>query len=834
MPPFRIAPAASPYAHKPLYLQVGLNVTSYSKRRVWAGFGTVCATAALLAACGGGGGGVSAPPPVSSPAPTPTPTPAPSPTPSPVPTPTPSPSPAPSPTPTPAPTSSFDTAEYRMSDGPAFHRAITAWQAGATGSGVTLAIVDTGIDLTNPEFAGRISAASADATGNGRSVAGEDDHGTQIALIAAAARNGSGILGIAFNATIQVLRADTPGSCATETPSNPDTGCKFSDNAIAAGVNRAVDAGARVINLSIGGSAINATLGAAIARAASAGVVVVVAAGNDGDSTDPADNPNQPDPFASSTVSAGNANVIIAGSVDANGVISDFSNRAGNFANVYLNGLGEDVCCVYQNGQIRITTSGGRQFVTVVSGTSFSAPQIVGAVALLAQAFPNLTGQQIVDLLLRSARDAGAPGTDATYGRGILDIANAFAPQGATALAGSSTLLPLGDDVIVTGAAMGDAAQQSALGAVILDGYSRAFAIDFARSLAGAPLQPRLTNALAGQTRNMAAGNDVLALAFTVDGRGVAPWAGMLRLAPEDARRAAVLAASVTARIAPGKQIGFGFRQGADGLAAQLQGARSPAFLVAGAPDDDLGVFAAERTALAYRQTLGAFGLTLSGEAGAALTAPVRYADALRVERDRERMQRVGARLDRNFGDLDAALGVSWLREDATVLGAKVHRGFAPGGADTLFVDARGGWSLRPDLYLGAAWRGGWTRPQAGGALVGGRLLSQAFALDLEKLGVFSSTDRLALRISQPLRVERGGLRFNLPVDYDYVTLTPTFAARTYALTPRGRELIGELAWRGELWGGDAAASVFYRKDPGHYASVPDDKGVAVKWGRSF
>ena len=56
----------------------------------------------------------------------------------------------------------------------------------------------------------------------------------------------------------------------------------------------------------------------------------------------------------------------------------------------------------------------------------------------------------------------------------------------------------------------------------------------------------------------------------------------------------------------------------------------------------------------------------------------------------------------------------------------------------------------------------------------------------------------------------------------------------TFALTPSGRELIGELAWRGTLWGGDAGASVFYRKDPGHIAGLPDDKGIAVKWGRGF
>jgi len=703
---------------------------------------------------------------------------------------------------------------------------------------VTLAIIDTGIDIDSPEFAGRISAASADVAGGGRSVNGEDDHGNQIALIAAAARNDTGILGMAFDATIQVLRADAPGTCATENPNNPAGGCKFTDDSIAAGVNRAVDAGARVINLSIGGSNINANLRAAIARAATAGVVVVVAAGNGGDSTDPAANPNQPDPFASSTLAAGNGNVIIAGSVNENGVISAFSNRAGSGASFFLNGLGERVCCVYDNGTLRITTQNGQQFVTVVSGTSFSTPQIVGAVALLAQAFPNMTGQQIVDLLLRSARDAGAAGTDAVYGRGILDLTNAFAPQGTATLAGSTSLLPLGDDVLVTGGAMGDASNrpggQVPLGAVILDGYSRAFAIDFSRSLRSAQNAPRLTAALAGRTRNLVAGNDAIGVAFTIDGARGAQWIAPLRLGREDAAAAKVLAARVTARVAPDMQFGFAFRQGADGLAAQLQGARGPAFLVASAPGEDLGFTAADRTAIAFRQTLGGLGLTLSAESGEALLAPQRFANTLRVRREAEAVQRVGAALDAQFGPAEGALGLSWLGEDRTVLGARFHPAFGRGGADSLMLDARAGWSFAPGWHAGASWRGGYTQARSGGALVDGRLLSAAFALDLERVGVLAGGDALALRFSQPLRVERGGVKLNLPVDYDYATLATTYGDSFVPLTPKGRELMGELAWRGGLWGGEAAGSLFYRKDPGHFALGPDDQGVAVKWSREF
>ncbi len=51
---------------------------------------------------------------------------------------------------------------------------------------------------------------------------------------------------------------------------------------------------------------------------------------------------------------------------------------------------------------------------------------------------------------------------------------------------------------------------------------------------------------------------------------------------------------------------------------------------------------------------------------------------------------------------------------------------------------------------------------------------------------------------------------------------------------PHGREVMGELAWHGALCGGAASASLFYRKDPGHYAASPDDAGIALAWTEAF
>ncbi|HLV07553.1 MAG TPA: S8 family peptidase, partial [Croceibacterium sp.] len=314
----------------------------------------------------------------------------------------------------------FNTAEFRRSDGPLEHNAATAWNLGHTGQGVTIAIVDTGIDEDSPEFAGRLSPLSRDIVAD-RSLSGPDDHGTNVAMIAAAARDNTGIMGIAYQSTIMALRTDAVGSCGGDNPQDPETDCNFPDSAIAASINYASSNGAKVINISLGGEGASTAVRNAVATAVSRGALIVVAAGNDGEA--------EPDSFARILDQAGNGGVIIVGSVDEDGAISSFSNRAGTQNTHFMTARGSRLCCAYQNGQIYVDDEG---FIYLLQGTSYSAPQVSGAAALLAQAFPNLTGRQIADILLRSAFDAGALGTDVVFGRGILDIARAFAPIGAT------------------------------------------------------------------------------------------------------------------------------------------------------------------------------------------------------------------------------------------------------------------------------------------------------------------------------------------------------------------------------------------------------------------
>ncbi|QDZ08210.1 S8 family serine peptidase [Sphingomonas panacisoli] len=768
----------------------------------------------VTAACGGGGGGVAS---------TPTPTPAPTPT----PTPTPVPTPTPTPTPTP---SSFDTSEYRATVGAVSANALTAYNNGDTGRGIKVGVIDSGLDLASDQFTGRVDAASANVAG-GTTYDDQDGHGTAVAFTIAGVRNGAGTQGIAFDATVIIARADTPGTCANTT--GPDSGCSFDDTNIARGVDLAANNGARVINMSLGGSAPSSALIAAIGRATAKGIIIVISAGNDGD--DPVKG-KTPDPFGAGVVDSSVARnlVILAGSVGPNNnrtaggdAISDFSNRAGTGpeAQFYLAAVGENVRAPCNDTQ-----------VCLWSGTSFSAPQIAGAAALLAQAFPNLTGAQIVQILLTSARDAGTTGTDSIYGRGVLDLSKAFTPLGGTQ---TTTGAPISTSINGTlSAPMGDA-RTGALGAVILDGFDRAFALDLARTINRTGPQRTLAGVLTGKTQTRAFDRGATSVAMTI-----APFRTSgavltgLNLSSADAEQSRAVAGSIVQRLGSKSSFAIGFAEGGQGLTARLSGQNAPAFLVARDPLTNLGFDSRTGSSIAMREQIGRWGISGSVESGAALVRGDQEALPGIAYRYRPyNYNRIGMTVDRRFGPLGLWVGASRLAESDTLLGAKFSAGLGAPRATSWFVDATarldagGGWSI------GGAWRQGWTIADLRFGLEGGGTVkTNAFDADVTKFGVFGKTDRAGIRIAQPLRVSGGGLDLNLPTGWSYVGTVGVseYTRQYFNLAPTGRELDVEFAYGWTLFGGNVESNFFYRRDPGNFAALPDDYGMALRYGVKF
>ncbi len=370
--------------------------------------------------------------------------------------------------------------------------------------------------------------------------------------------------------------------------------------------------------------------------------------------------------------------------------------------------------------------------------------------ALLAQAFPNLSSQQIVQLLYQSARDAGAAGDDAVFGQGILDIARAFQPVGATALTGTATAVALDAPLGVLGGPMGDAGGAGTTG-LVTDGFGRAFDVDFGGALG--PRRPdfKLSGAIGGLIRQQSAANSSFALSLvTAPGAGGAD--ALARLSFHDARRARTLAASVVTRLDAQTRLGFATGRGTGGLLAGERGESGHAMLIGDAAHDGLGFAASPGIAMMIRHNIITNQyITMSMDNGWVSGSRWQDDPLLRYRAGRDsRYQRLGAAWDARFGPVRAALGGAWLRESDSLLGARLGPVFGAGGATSLVGDASFGADLAPGWSLSAAWRQMWTRPDRHGIVAGGGLWSSAFSFDVAKAGLLRPGDRVALALPSP------------------------------------------------------------------------------------
>ena len=291
---------------------------------------------------------------------------------------------------------------------------------------VTVALIDSGIDATLPDFAGRIAG--------GRSFVGSDwrldteGHGTFVAGIIAANLGTTGMVGMAYSA--QLLIAKVVSSDGT-----------ISLRAEAAAIRWAADQGAKVINLSLGGlrdptnpdrdtySAIEAS---AVAYAFSKGAVLVAAVGNSDEA------PSEPWPFAS--YPAALPHVIGVSALTRSGNVPAFSNRDAIFNDIAAPGV--DIFSTFPSNITSLRPSCvdqgysdcGTSDYANPEGTSFAAPQVTAAAAMLLAVDPSLTNSQVTTLLEHTADDVNATNgctkcallRDAYTGWGRLDVAKAI------------------------------------------------------------------------------------------------------------------------------------------------------------------------------------------------------------------------------------------------------------------------------------------------------------------------------------------------------------------------------------------------------------------------
>ncbi|MCA1846116.1 MAG: S8 family serine peptidase, partial [Actinobacteria bacterium] len=272
-----------------------------------------------------------------------------------------------------------------------------AWNTTTGNDSMILAIIDSGVQLNHPDLAGRL-VQGWDFVNNDSSPDDDFDHGTMVAGIAAAiTNNGQGVTGAAWRGKIMPIKVlDNQGSA--------------NDDDIAAGITYAVDHGASVINMSLGGPGSSTTLQTAIDYATNHNVVVVAAAGNDGNNAVVSKRSEPHYPAACN-------GVISVGATDAAGNHADFSSY-GNWVDVVAPGE--------TNGNVGIWSTTRGSTYGAGAGTSFSSPLVAAVAFLMRAADPNASQATISLRLIATARDLGTPGPDPFYGSGMVDAAAAL------------------------------------------------------------------------------------------------------------------------------------------------------------------------------------------------------------------------------------------------------------------------------------------------------------------------------------------------------------------------------------------------------------------------
>ncbi|HET6498692.1 MAG TPA: S8 family serine peptidase [Coriobacteriia bacterium] len=274
-----------------------------------------------------------------------------------------------------------------------------AWHETSGSSNTIIAFLDTGLEITHPDIAGRV-VAGYDFVNKDADPSDDHGHGTRVTGLAAATGNNAlGVAGVDWGAQImpvKVMNSSGTGSWS----------------AVASGITYAVDNGADVINMSLGGTP-SITLETAVRYAYDKGVTLVAAAGNDG-----AEIARYP---------AAYPEVIAVGSVCADR-LSAFSNYGSHLAVV---APGEGVYTITLGGGYRAS-----------AGTSAASPFVAGLAALLHATKPGISPAEVKAAITSTARDLGDQGWDKYFGYGHIDAAAALAAVESAAPAPEPTTDP--------------------------------------------------------------------------------------------------------------------------------------------------------------------------------------------------------------------------------------------------------------------------------------------------------------------------------------------------------------------------------------------------------
>lgn len=667
-------------------------------------------------------------------------------------------------------------------------KAAYAYDRGITGKGVTIAVIDTGINVDEPEFKGRISADSTsfdqkiarcgtcDAEIVRYDLKDNNGHGSGTASVALAARDAKGMQGVAPEATLLALKIAGPDMSNVSPTSGPvPEGGGPNAALIATATTYAVEKGAFVISMSLNGFA-----GGQIAVEQRKAMDLV----------------RTSDRLFLQSVSNDVGLDSFAGQVTENMVGADMTNK-----DWFLFGIRVDRNLQAPSGNgtpgaladrtlavvaSNIDVVGKDGTITTVTGNSFAAPAIAGAAKLLKQYWPQLGGKAISRILLDTATDLGAAGVDERCGAGLLNVEKALQAQApASSFAAAQTALARFVSLTMSVPFGGAATFADKIGGMtVVDRYGRDF-----RMTGAAGISSRGSGLLAG------------AMLTPID----PPW---MVSSANDAR--------------------FGFASSAT-TTGYWQGARSsrPAVMSFSPARGQMVTFGAN---VAVGQGGGLAGSPLRGIGATPVGMSSSWTGmgwsasfAAGMSRDRRAGQRIVA-VTTPFG---IGLELTNLAERGRVLGLSGGADLGLEGASTTMATLTMRRTIA-GLMLSARATAANTRVRGGSELMrfDQPVLGTAYAVEGAR-GLLGGVATLGL--SSPLRVERARATMVLPVTYDLMSGAMATRMAVVDLVPKARELDVELGWSAALSPMSSLRFGIARAfDAGHVAGATDTAGYVT------
>lgn len=782
----------------------------------------------LLTACGGGSG--SAPQPVLTPPPPP-----------------PSAPPAVSP-------DQFRTSEYNRNWALEAVGAAEAYASGYTGEGVIIGVVDFNFLLSSGEV-----NYSADSRGRQQrwvdiyeaqigDTASITPHGHSVSVFAAGVKNDTASHGLAYDA--EVLAVDFfSGVDVTTEVQNGVTHYRANP------YRYAVANGAKVVNKSLGydeGDVITnpPVVSERFSNASDAYVVLdggllVSSAGNNGHNEPSLSNLDTIDILRENDLLDGPGAFIIVGAVDENNQIADFSDRAGagESKNFFMVAPGVQVVSYWD------TEQDGPGLYTV-NGTSFSAPLVSAAAALIWQRWPKLTAREVRSILFDTATDLGAAGVDAVYGHGLLNVAEAVKAQGAASIATKSgqtidapssvlNLPPIFGDA-------GNALRQVVSSVTIFDRYGRDFQMDLSGGIYQAPVQSFLATAMTAQQNwtvaglNSPVGQLHYALSRDQSLMGDLRRQGLFGNQEKQAARQINAVMSFKIPLSQGGKggvstpdhitLGYGeslasvltedlTTQGRQQYRSQslispdfgvMNFASGPYALVQKKVSDKAQFsFGVSHTQVTANNTSQGFNQSYQGVGTNARNAVApsqvsQFVAAYHVATDGSRMQ----------------LQLGYVQESQSLLGSLSSGAFGlSSGAKSAYVRGQYGFDVSDSTSIALSASVGRTQVTlADQSLVDqlDRVVTSAWQVRAVRQSLLTKGDQIRVTVQQPERVEYAPASVTVGAGVDWDQDQINFQTHQFSLTPSGREIAGQVDYSRPWRGMDFGLALAYRYDAGH------------------